>query len=380
MKKICYIVTISLTIKAFFIPQLKRLSDSGYEVTVICSPDKNLHHILGEKIKYIPLEIPRGISFGKMLVALGKLIKIFSKEKFDFVQYSTPNAALCASLASVCTQCKIRNYHLMGFRYLGETGIKRHVLKLLEKFICQCSTNIECVSLSNYKLGVEEGVFKSNKALVIWNGSSGGVDLERFNICHRAQWRSEIRYQLGLQEKDFVFGFVGRITKDKGINEILKAFLQINVPSKLLLIGRREDVGSLDLTLYQDSLQNKNIMYIDEVQDIERYYAALDVLLLPSYREGFGNVVIEAEAMGTPVIVSKIPGPIDTIQEMTTGLFVKVKDYRDLSLKMRSLANGDIQFLPENCADFVREKFDSKVLCDHILEHKNKLLKTSMNK
>ena len=119
MKKICYVVTVPITIRAFFVPQLQYLAEHEFEVHVICSEDDGLQELLGEKIKYIPLNMPRGISVGGTIKAIKELTRIFKREKYDLVQYSTPNAALYAAIASKIVKCEIRNYHCMGFRYLG---------------------------------------------------------------------------------------------------------------------------------------------------------------------------------------------------------------------------------------------------------------------
>ena len=191
--KICYVTTLSVSIKAFFVPQLKYLSENGYDVTVICSPDEGLSAILGEGIRYIPVEIPRGINLFGSLRAIRALKRIFKEEKFDLVQYSTPNAALYASIAAKSVKTKVRNYHLMGLRYLGESGLKRKVLNFLEKTACKNSTHIECVSPSNLALAEGEGLFPKGKGVVVWNGSSGGLDTERFDFAKRSEYRKEIR-------------------------------------------------------------------------------------------------------------------------------------------------------------------------------------------
>ena len=155
MKKICYVVTVPITIRAFFVPQLQYLAEHGFEVHVICSEDDGLQELLGEKIKYIPLNMPRGISVGGTIKAIKqKLTRIFKREKYDLVQYSTPNAAFNASIASKISEIKIRNYHLMGLRYEGDQGIKRTVLKTMEKISCKLSTHIECVSNSNMEIAL----------------------------------------------------------------------------------------------------------------------------------------------------------------------------------------------------------------------------------
>ncbi len=376
MRKICYITTISITIKAFFIPQLKYLSENGYEVVVICSPDEDLQKELGDKVRFIPVHIARGISPKTLLSSILMLKKVFLKEKFDIVQYSTPNAAFCSSIAAKLAKIKIRNYHLMGLRYVGMKGVYRKLFKLIEKVTCRLSTHIECITKSNLNFSIEEKLFLPQKATVVWNGSTGGVDLEKFDYKKRDGYRTQVRKELGLLEDDFVFGFVGRITKDKGIDEILEAFGDIKGESKLLLIGAKEGIGTLNPVLWENAQKNEKIIIHDSVSDIEKYYAAIDVLLLPSYREGFGMVIAEAAAMGTPAIVSDIPGPIDAILENETALTVKVKDAQDLQDKMQMLLDDPVlcEKMGKECVNFVSETFDSRILLEKILERKESLL------
>ncbi len=374
MKKICYVTTLALSIKSFFIPQLKYLAQNGFDVTVICSPDDKLQSLLGENIRFIPVQMPRGISALGSIRAIRKLKRIFKREKFDLVQYSTPNAAFYASLATNKAGIKIRNYHLMGLRYLGESGLKRKILYNLERYTCKNSTHIECVSQSNLNLAVEDKLFPKEKAKVIWNGSSGGVDLRRFDIEKREDYRKEIRDKYNIKLDEFVFGFVGRITKDKGVNEILEAFSKTE-NAKLLMIGLKEGIETLDSRLYQASLENDNIIYTGAVEEIEKYYPAIDVLLFPSYREGFGNVVMEAGAMGTTAIVSNIPGPIDIVKENVTALIVPPKDSQSLFRVMQKMLDRNLNDkLSSNAVAFIRESFNQEILMEHILKNKVELL------
>jgi glycosyltransferase involved in cell wall biosynthesis len=373
MKKICYVVTVPLTIRAFFIPQLRFLASKGFDVSVICSPDEKLQDELGSTVRYLPVEIPRGLSVGGSIKAIKTLKRVFDKEKFDLIQYSTPNAALYASIAAKVVGCKVRNYHLMGFRYLGANGVGREILKVIERVSCALSSSIECVSKSNLEIGVNEGIFSRKKATIVWNGSSGGVDLKRFNCDRRSEYRTEIREKYGITHDEVVYGFVGRVTKDKGVNEILEAFSQMD-GTKLFMIGPQEGTETLNQSLYQSSLTDERIIYTGSVVDVEKYYSAIDVLLLPSYREGFGNVVIEAAAMGTPAIVSNIPGPIDTIDAGKTALTVEVKNVYDLSEKMKQIGYMDFVSMGVAAARFSKEKFDSEELCRKILNRKEVLL------
>lgn len=373
-RKICYITTIALSIRAFFVPQMKYLAENGYDVTVVCSPDEKLQEELGENIRFIPVSIARGISPKTLLGSIMKLKKLFREEKFDIVQYSTPNAAFCASIAAWLAGVKIRNYHLMGLRYLGMSGVAREIFKIIERITCCLSTHIECVSNSNLELAVKEHIFKREKAEVVWNGSTGGVDLDRFSAAKRDTYRSEVRRELGLLEGEYVFGFVGRITKDKGVNELLSAFYGINKNCKLLIVGDKEG-ETVDAGLWERALKSKNIIIKNAVRDIERYYAAIDVLVLPCYREGLGMVIVEAAAMGTPVICSNIPGTVDAMKDGKTGFLVNVKDVGSLREKMEMFLNNPTlsKEMSEDCIRFIKNNFDSRILNQKIKERKDKL-------
>lgn len=375
-KKVCYVTTIALSIRAFFIPQLRYLAKNGYKVTIVCSPDDELAAQLGEDIRYIPVVIARGVSPLTLHRSTKELRELFKKERFDMVQYSTPNAAFCASIAAKQAGIKIRNYHLMGLRYLGMSGPFRVLFKWLEKLTCKISTDIECITPSNLKMSVSDGLFPEDKATIVWNGSTGGVDMHRFDYKKRSLWRAETREELGLQADEFVFGFVGRVTKDKGINELLKAFSGLDGSCKLMIVGPKEGINTLDARLWANAKNNRNVVIHDTVPDIERYYAAMDVLLLPSYREGFGMSIAEAAAMGTPAIVSDIPGPIDVIDNNRTAFTVKVKDSESLREKMQYFIDnpGMAQKMSKVCVNHIKNKFDSDVLCEKILERKEKLL------
>ena len=311
-----------------------------------------------------------------MYNTIHELILTFKANKFDIVQYSTPNASFCASLAAKISKIKIRNYHIMGFRYLGFSGLPKFIFKFLEKLTCWLSTHIECITPSNLELGINEKIFDKEKATIVLNGSTGGVDLSRFDYTMRTEWRNAIRKSLGYSETEFIFGFVGRITKDKGINEILEAFSKISGNCNLLLIGNKEGINTLDTTLYNNAQKDPRIRFYNSVNDIEKYYAAIDVLLLPSYREGFGMVIAEAAAMGTPSIVSNIPGPIDVIIEGETALTAEVKNADDLRLKMQYFINNteSIPEMSQHCTEFIKTKFDSKILNQEILHRKKTLL------
>ena len=375
MKKICYVVTIPMTIRAFFIPQLRYLAEHGFDVTVVCSDDGRIAKDLGSSIHFHGIEIPRGKSVVGSLRAIAQMKAFFKEKAFDLIQYSTPNAGLYASIAAKMVGCKVRNYHLMGNRFLGSNGLGRLFLKTVDKIACGLSTSIECVSRSNLELGAAEGVYPKEKATVVWNGSRGGVDVKRFDRNRRVSWRSSLRQALGYGEAEFVFGFVGRITGDKGINELLEAFFQIQGDAKLFILGGDEKDGTVDAELWQKAVESPKIQIHAPVENVERYYAMIDVLVFPSHREGFGNVVIEAAAMETPAIVSEIPGPTDAIIAEKTAICFQARNVSELVAAMRRIRRKDIRQMGIAAADYVSQAFDSDLLCEKVLERKRVLLR-----
>ena len=226
------------------------------------------------------------------------------------------------------------------------------------------------------ELGVKEKVFQRGKAVVVWNGSTGGVDLNRFNINHKEEWRKTVRNEYNISDDEFVFGFVGRVTKDKGIDELLEAYKTLIDDiddTRLMIVGDFEAEKNLNQELLVWSKKCDNVVYISSKQDIERYYAAFDVLVLPSYREGFGNVVIEAQAVGVPVMVSNIPGPIDAICEGKGAVSFPVKNSKALLSVMNQMLYSDCETMGKQANEFVSRHFDSEQLVKHILERKQNL-------
>lgn len=328
MKKICFVTTISTTIKAFLVDLTQYLTNEReYDVTFICSPDESLYAYCNTHIHYIPIHIKRGVSADGLKV-INQLTNIFKKEQFDIVQYSTPNAALYASIAAKRANIKNRLYCQWGIRYMGLSGIGRIAMKMAEKITCTCSTTIECESFSLMEFSLTENLYPKKKASVIWNGSACGVNLEKFQIQNREKWRDEYRQKLNIPKSSMVFGYTGRITKDKGINELFQAFRMIldKFDARLLIVGGFDNADSISPELLDWAKNNPKVLFTGWTSDVAKYYCAMDVFLSLSYREGFGLVVIEAASMGIPAIVTDVPGQIDTVSEYQTGIHVPAKD------------------------------------------------------
>lgn len=384
MKKICFITTVSITIKTFILETAKYLHENDqYEITFICDYDEDFRDDLPDFITYIPVRMNRGIDL-RGFKAVFEMYRIFKKHKFDIVQYSTPNASFYAAIASKFANIPVRLYCQWGIAYVGFKGIKRKIFKSIEKTVCKYSTFIEPDSFGNLYFSQNEGLYSTNKSSVVWNGSASGIDLTKFDILQKNIWRKEIRSKYIINDDTFVVGFVGRITGDKGINELFEAykkFIAIKQNSRLILIGNTEKSESVNEKLYEWSLNEEKIIYCGTTSEVEKYLSAMDVFVLPSYREGFGSVVIEAEAMGVPVIVTDIPGPTDAMVKGKTGIVIKKADVTSLIDALIFLhENKDVAFKLGNEGNlFVTHNFESEKLKKYILEDRNKLLEEVQN-
>lgn len=377
MKKICFVTTASGTLSTFVLNTAKYIHENtGWDITFICNYDKQFEEKLPDYIHYIPVKMERGINIGG-IKAIAELKRIFKKEKFDLIQYSTPNASLYVSVAGKLAKVPVRLYCQWGMVFVGFSGIKRRIFKLMEKFICKLSTWIEPDSKSNLKFSHEQGLYPEDKGSVIWNGSASGVNLQKFDISQKSDYRKAIRSQYQIPEDAFVYGFVGRITRDKGINELLSAFKQLTPEnSYLMLVGSEEINKNIDFDLFNWSKSAENVIYTGSTSVVEQYLSAMDVYILPSYREGFGSGVIEAEAMGLPVIVSNIPGPTDAMLKDETGLVVEKADVKSLKVAMERIRTDRelYQSLASNTLAFAENNFEQGKLFEHILDDRKKLL------
>lgn len=377
--KICYVTTIPATIQSFILPLAEYLHENtDWDISFICSDDEKFEKSLPEYINFYPVHMERGISVAGVK-AMFQIKKILKKEKFDMVQYSTPNASLYTAMATKLAKIPVRLYCQWGIAYVGFNGLKRKIFKIVEKFVCGLSTCVQPDSKSNLNFARSEGLYSEKKSSVIWNGSACGVSLDKFNVKRKNEYRSYIREKYNIGRDTFVYIFIGRVTRDKGINELLSAFKRLNDDSVLFLLGNNEVDTSVNRELYDWSLENKNIIYTGNVDDVERYLSAADCYVLPSYREGFGMSVIEAEAMGVPVIVTDIPGPVDAVIDNKTGLLVKKADENSLLDAMKKIKKLNYQEMGKEGHKFASDNFEQKQLFDKIIESRNELLKQNIN-
>lgn len=372
MHKVCFVTTISLTLKTFVLDFAKKMHETGdFEIHFICDYDADFEKILPDYIHYHPVAMKRGISFDG-LKAIVEMYRYFKSERFELVQYSTPNASCWASIAAKLAGIPCRLYCQWGIAYVGFQGIKRWIFKQIEKLVCRCSTKVEPDSFGNLDFSQKEKLYSPEKSCVIWNGSASGVNTSKFDVTQKESWRQAIRSQYGIPENAVVYTFIGRITKEKGINELFEATKSLMVSCTdvyLLLVGPVEKSESVDTVLYQWSQDEQRVIYVGYTNKVEQYLAASDVYVLPSYREGFGSAIIEAEAMGVPVIASNIPGPANAMINGKTGILIPKSDALELYKQMLFMyKNPNIRDeYGKNGIDFSVSSFEQKTLFNKIL-------------
>ncbi len=342
MKKVCMITTVSLTLKVFVVETAKYLhKQCGYDVTLICDNDEDFRDSLPNYIRYIPVRMARGVDITGVK-SIMDFIKVFRDEKFDMVQYSTPNAACYASIAARIVKVPIRLYCQWGIRYVGMSGMPRKIFKAIEKMVCRNSTDIRAVSPMNKAFAVSEGLYAEEKAVVVGKGGTIGVDMRQYDISKKAEYRSTIRKQYSISDNAFVYGFAGRVSADKGCTELLTAFQKITESApdaKLLIVGPMEGGCGVPTEILEWARESKQVVMTGMVDGskMAEYYSAMDVLVHPTYREGFGMVLQEAGALGIALITTKIPGASEVMENGVSCLLVEPKDVSELEFAMEKL-------------------------------------------
>ena len=320
MKKIAFVVSSPMTLKAFFIPHLELLQHD-FSVNVIANThDTGMLRQLGIPLDIDHAPIERSIRPLKDLIALAHLYKIFRERKFDAVYSVTPKAGLLAMMAAKLTGTPIRIHTFTGQVWATQSGLPRFVLKCIDGITARFATHVLTDSESQRQFLISEHVISEKHSQVLADGSISGVNLKRFKPD--PQVRKEIRNHLGVPNAAILLLFLGRLNRDKGVLDLAKAFLPLateNLQIHLAFVGPDED-DLRPAILQICSSYADQVHFVNYTDTPECYMAAADVFCLPSYREGFGSVVIEAAAVGVPSVASRIYGLTDSVQEGLTGL------------------------------------------------------------
>ena len=346
MSKICIISTVSITLKTFVLPTALRLAKAGHEVTLVCSDDKELADMLPNDICYCPVHMERGVSASSFMSLL-RLYSLFVSKRFDLIQYATPNASLYSSIAGRLARVPVRLYCQWGIRYVCMEGLSRRIFRFFEKITCKYSTDIWAASRGNMQFAISELMYEPEKAFVIGEGGTSGVDLEAYDISMKQIWRQKVRANLSIPENAFVFGYSGRVCADKGCSELISAFretLRSFGNAYLLLIGPFEESNGDFGELLNWASSCSNVVVTGCVPNLQmkEYYSAMDVLVHPTYREGFGMVIQEAGAMGVPSITTRVLGASEVMVEGMSCRLVDPRDAASLQVAMEEMIANKI--------------------------------------
>lgn len=362
MKKICFIVTAEFVVKAFLLNHLYALSKI-YEVTLIVNTS-NPNFLLerGVNVKVIPLSIARDISLISDFSCLIQLIKIFNQQHFFAVHSVTPKAGLLAMLAASLVRTPLRIHTFTGQVWVTEIGFKRFLLKQIDCLVAFLTTHNIVDSPSQRKFLVDEKVMSFKKSIVFAQGSISGVDIARFKPDLKI--KNSIRKQLNISHKAIIFLFLGRLTRDKGVLDLAIGFNNtIAGSAHLLFVGPDEQNIQIEIkSLTADHA--KYIHFVGHTNLPEYYMVSADVLCLPSYREGFGTVIIEAAAAGIPSIGSNIYGITDAIADGQTGLLHEPHDINAIGTCIFNMMNNTSLRLKlgENARLRAIKEFDNKAI------------------
>lgn len=360
--KIIRACTVSMSI-GFVEGMLEDLKQK-YEVVLLSSPGPEMDAAIAKHgVKGVVVPMERHISLKHDIISLWRIVKLFRKEKLTMVHSMTPKAGLLCMIAAWMTRVPVRVHTFTGLVFPTSTGLKRKILMFTDWLTCACATHIipEGEGVKNDL--VNNGITKK-PLKVLGYGNVRGVDMHRFS--RRKEVMEKITQISQITQNSFTFLFVGRIVRDKGINELVAAFQKLNnkyPASRLLLVGDYED--SLDPISDESRAEIDNNPFVVDVgaktgDELLAYYAAADCFVLPSYREGFPNTVLEAGAMGLPCIVTDINGSREIIKEDENGLIIPPKDSEalfDAMLRMVRDKNARTR-MADNARKMIVDRFE----------------------
>ena len=326
--KICFVATVDVAITSFLATHLRQLAKL-YDLTIITNTNNSdFLSQIGLDANLVQIKFSRKVDFFADFYCLIKLVQIFMRTKFTSIHSITPKAGLLAIFAARICFIPTRVHTFTGQVWATETGLKRFFLKFIDRLLGKMTTHNVVDSPSQCDFLVQQKVLSEQKSIVFGSGSVSGVDLKRF--MPNEQMRVKVRLELAIPKGAFVFIYLGRLNQDKGILDLARAFAKIQNSKVFLLIVGPDEGGFVDKIKIINIHKSSQVKFVDFTNKPEYYLAASDALCLPSYREGFGNVIIEAAAMGIPAIASNIYGISDAIIDEQTGLLHTPRDVKSI--------------------------------------------------
>ena len=378
--KLFRIATVPMSLNLLLKGQLEFLN-KHFQVTAISGEGEDLQTVANrERVKVHAIEMHRHISLFQDLKSFWQLFQYFKKEKPTIIHSITPKAGLLSMMAGKLAGVPIRMHTFTGLIFPHKYGYMKRTLIIMDKILCRCATHVYPEGK-----GVKEDLQRhniTNKPLkIIANGNVNGVDLDYYHPeAISEEGKKKLRAFLQIKEDDFVFVFVGRLVIDKGLRELVKAFDAISKNHKkvkLILMGPKENAHNpKKRAMFHTINQNQKIITVGFQDDVRPYYAVSNVLMLPSYREGFPNAVLQAGAMGLPSIVSDISGCNEIIQQNENGIIIPPKNQEELEKAMvKLIEDHELRCrLKENARAMVTTRFDKNLVWEELKKEYNRLL------
>lgn len=361
----------------FFQGQLKMLAEI-YDVTVVTSPGKILVSEEEQKAFRVKrLKMERDISLVSDLISLWNWIWLLIYERPYVVHANTPKASLLAMIAAWITCRPVRIYMCHGLRYQGCSGLKRKLLINMERISCFCANRVICVSQGIRDQFAEDKICKFEKLQVIMYGSANGIDTDDFDP--EKVDVSIVKEQYNITGNDFVCSFVGRVVRDKGVEELVDAVIRLReegLPIKLIMVGHQEaKLDSLSERTKKLIAEKDFIIECGYQTNVRPFVMVSQLLLLPSYREGLGQVLVEANSLGIPVIASRIIGCKNVVEEGVNGMLCEPGNVESLYNVMRTIITDTELYLSikKQCRQYTISHFDRKKVASAYMDYYKKL-------
>jgi glycosyltransferase involved in cell wall biosynthesis len=370
MPKLIRITTAPISLKVLLAGQMRFMNENGFDVLMVSSEGPQLADVLrNEQCRHTVIPMTRAMTPLHDVKCLWQLYRLFKKEKPDIVHSHTPKAGLLAMLAAKLAGVKIRVHTIAGLRFMTSKGNTRRVLVFMEKLTAKAATHVWPNSNSLLEYIKENKLAKPSKLEVISKGSSNGINLDRFSASALKEEKlNEIKKLINYDEKLIYFLSVGRIVHDKGIEELLRAFIEVykkNDRVRMVFVGSFEDEVDPVSNEAKEIMRTHSGVIQAGWNDAVEYFMHLSYALVhPSHREGFPNVLLQAGALYCPIICSRIEGNVDIVDHQKTGLIFEVRNEKELQQSLeRSLTDpAAMKQYAVNLRKKIEDYFDQKII------------------